>query len=336
MAFSAQRPRSSSRPSTLCVLTTIWFCGLFGNHRHRHHHPLTVVAFAWQPSSQNPHDIFRVECPVQDDTTLQRYFQATTASSNSIGPKEGNELYQSEKTPSSLSFWAAVYKRTQTQIVSLEIQNNDEYYYDTNRNNEEQYSYYSTSSSFSTESMLFVPPANQKDDIPIAIGRLGPAAKEFPGRYLLDCWQCRLPKEKNVVVDEFSPEGETVSEHTMALEAVLDALLERHLSRESPGTSLFEGAIRTKATLVSAPLLERRGFVPIEELQSDMTTHISSLDACLHHYASSKKNHKKSSRLVSLLGSLDRNQEYEQAKIWQDMDSQQKEDFNPWGNFNTL
>jgi hypothetical protein len=95
--------------------------------------------------------------------------------------------------------------------------------------------------------------------------------------FLLDCMRCVLKKEDS----DASCEGS--SEHAEALCVAIDTLLEYYLETLQPNQ--FEGAIRTKATLVAAPLLERRGFVPVQTLRPDMASHVSSLDQCLSWYA---------------------------------------------------
>jgi hypothetical protein len=52
-------------------------------------------------------------------------------------------------------------------------------------------------------------------------------------------------------------------------------------SESSLKAALFEGTLRTKATLYSGKILEQRGFGPVEELSKDMATHISRYDAVL-------------------------------------------------------
>jgi hypothetical protein len=95
--------------------------------------------------------------------------------------------------------------------------------------------------------------------------------------FLLDCMRCVLKKEDS----DANCEGS--SEHAEALCVAIDTLLEYYLETLQPNQ--FEGAIRTKATLVAAPLLERRGFVPVHTLRPDMASHVSSLDQCLSSYA---------------------------------------------------
>lgn len=48
---------------------------------------------------------------------------------------------------------------------------------------------------------------------------------------------------------------------------------------------MFDGAIRTKATMHQNKLLEERGFKEVDVLSRDMATHISCLDASLIKYA---------------------------------------------------
>lgn len=80
--------------------------------------------------------------------------------------------------------------------------------------------------------------------------------------------RCILVKEKT----DASCDGG--SEHTEALATAIDALLHHYLVNmmEEANEGGFEGTIRIKAALLSAPLLEDRGFRAVTELQTDMVT----------------------------------------------------------------
>ena len=142
---------------------------------------------------------------------------------------------------------------------------------------------------------------------PVAVARLRPA-EDQENLYVMDCMRCMLKKEKR------DPACDGGSEHCEALAVAIDALLQHHLANEGS----FEGAIRTKATLTSGPLLEDRGFVEVTTLQRDMASHTSSLDACMEKYAQrsvstdtakSPGSRQRALEIVSLLGRLDREQE---------------------------
>jgi hypothetical protein len=142
------------------------------------------------------------------------------------------------------------------------------------------------------------------------------------------------------------------SEHAEALCCAIDALLLHHLTTETTDASVrnatvpvFEGVIRTKATLVSGVLLEQRGFQPVEKLDRDMATHISSLETCLEQYAKRtleapiKSNAQASVALqiLSKLGLLDVKEEMQAAsklmKEEQDKDNTRRDnddDYDPW------
>jgi hypothetical protein len=164
----------------------------------------------------------------------------------------------------------------------------------------------------------------QQQQAPVAVARLRPST-DMEGCTILDSMRCVLKKENT---DAACDGG---SEHTEALAVGIDALLLHYLSENSR----FEGAIRTKATLVAAALLESRGFVPVQELSKDMTTHVASLDSCLERYAERTMSAKSPGALqraldiVSCLGRLNRQEDYKAAQQ-QQQDNQEEEDFDPW------
>ena len=48
---------------------------------------------------------------------------------------------------------------------------------------------------------------------------------------------------------------------------------------------VFEGTVRTKATLFSSKLFEQRGFKEVETLSKDMATHVSNYESYFESYA---------------------------------------------------
>lgn len=173
--------------------------------------------------------------------------------------------------------------------------------------------------------------------------------------FIMDSMRCILVKETTDV----SCDGG--SEHTEALATAIDALLHHYLvhimennnknnehdliaAASSTGNTFgFEGSIGTKATLVSAPLLEDRGFRPVTKLTQDMLTHTSSLDDCLERFAaravaiqSPAGPRKRAMDIVSRLGRIARSDDLERARLRRleqetptDSDEEEKP-YNPW------
>jgi hypothetical protein len=167
---------------------------------------------------------------------------------------------------------------------------------------------------------------------PVAVARLRPSNDNYFGSYVMDSMRCILKKEN------MDPACDGGSEHCEALSIAIDTLLQQHLSQT---TSDFQGKIRTKATLMSGPLLEDRGFEPVTTMQKDMASHVSSLDACLEKYAErsistsvakSPGSRQRALEIVSLLGRLDRDQEmqHDQQRRAGDDD---EEPTDPWAGF---
>lgn len=195
------------------------------------------------------------------------------------------------------------------------------------------------------ESSTASPPAssimsNNSNLSPVAVARLCPSA-DFPGTWTLDNMRCSLKKETQ---DESCEGG---SEHKEALSVAIDALLLQYLSSISSSNNnsqqrTFEGAIRSKATLVGASLLEERGFQPVEELSKDMATHISSLDGSMEAFAEkyvqsmTTKNQgarDRAEKILSMLGRLDRDKDLQQAQDKKKDDGDQgndEDDYDPW------
>jgi hypothetical protein len=166
---------------------------------------------------------------------------------------------------------------------------------------------------------------------PVAVARLRPA-EDSASCFVLDSMRCILIKEKT----DTSCDGG--SEHTEALATAIDALLHHYLVSIMDESIGFEGAIRTKATLMSAPLLEDRGFRPVQELQKDMVTHTSSLDDCFERFAarsvsSSSKSpgaRQRAINIVSQLGRINRASDLERAQQLINQKDDEGEQYDPW------
>jgi predicted amidophosphoribosyltransferase len=141
------------------------------------------------------------------------------------------------------------------------------------------------------------------------------------------------------------------SEFTEALSVAVDSLVLFHLQSQQQQQQqqqnnnndknpvIFEGTLRTKATLFSSKILEERGFEPVEELSQDMATHISKYDACLEHYArrsiqSSSSTRDRALQIVALLGRLDPEVQQEAAKKKKTnvLDDGGEDEYDPWAN----
>ncbi|GAX23172.1 hypothetical protein FisN_39Hh032 [Fistulifera solaris] len=166
---------------------------------------------------------------------------------------------------------------------------------------------------------------------PVAVARLR-RSEDFEEVWVMDYMRCALKKEDT---DTTCDGG---SEYLEAISVAIDTLLQHHLQT----AKCFEGAIRTKATIHSGPLLEDRGFVPVATLQKDMASHVSSLDACLEKYAGrsvatdvakSPGSRQRALEIVSMLGRLNREQDMKQARDRNDRysnGSPEGENYDPW------
>jgi hypothetical protein len=160
-----------------------------------------------------------------------------------------------------------------------------------------------SSSSIETRTSLGV-----EQPAPVAVARLAPS-DDHPGLWVMDCMRCALRKE------DTDPACDGNSEHNEAIATAIDTLLEHYLGF----CDRFDSAIRTKATLFSAGLLEERGFEPVTTLQRDMASHVSSLDKCLERYAArsvstiskSPGARQRALNIVSLLGQLNREKDWQ-------------------------
>jgi hypothetical protein len=224
----------------------------------------------------------------------------------------------------------------------------------------------SSSASFlsQTRSLLEIP---SNDTPPVAVAQLRPSP-DFDNCYVLDSLRCSLKKED---MDETCDGG---SEFLEALSVAVDSLVLHHLQQlvstttatkkeqetDIVSSAVFEGTLRTKATLFSGKILEQRGFEPVEELCKDMATHVSRYEACLHQYATrsiptsapgNDKQQKSKTKgkgsfppssvtagardralqIVALLGQLDPELQRQAAKENQGNNG---EEYDPWANIN--
>lgn len=171
---------------------------------------------------------------------------------------------------------------------------------------------------------------------PVAVARLR-RSEDFEEIWVMDYMRCALKKENT---DTTCDGG---SEYLEAISVAIDTLLQHHLQT----ATFFEGAIRTKATVHSGPLLEDRGFVPVTKLHKDMASHVSSLDACLEKYAGrsvatdvakSPGSRQRALEIVSALGRLNREKDIKQARERRERynDNQEGENYDPWAGMKRL
>lgn len=168
---------------------------------------------------------------------------------------------------------------------------------------------------------------NQK---PIAVGRLRPLDRQKKNSgWMMDCMQCSLKKETQ------DPNCDGGSEYTEAIGISIDELIKHHLSVRNDLE--FSGAIRCKGTLVSAKLLEARGFVEVEKLGNDMASHVSSSSALFKYSerlcdpqsvsANNPQIRDRTLKIVSLLGKYD---EEKQQGVVEDDDSEAADEYDPF------
>lgn len=268
---------------------------------HKSHRPLatcigilltclaTVQAFSSSDNSNpkntptlNLFDRFRAVCPA-DISCIEQFDPSLVSKQN----QEEDDYDQNLPT-----VWVAVYRSSNNQPSVLvkdeflqamrsatNVRNLDVSMDDTNK-----------SAGFlegsSTKGVGF---AKTQQTKPVAVARLVPSADDNhkdEGVYVLDSMRCILKKENT------DTDCDGGSEHTEAIAIAIDALLEHYLSspqlksvRTQDSKRGFDGAIRTKATLVSARLLEDRGFAPVQKLERDMATHVSNWNTCMERYA---------------------------------------------------
>jgi len=175
---------------------------------------------------------------------------------------------------------------------------------------------------------------------PVAIARM--RNSDDGNIWFLDSIRCCLNKEKT----DSSCDGG--SEYTEAIAVCIDSLLLHHLRRTVPLSSskcCFDGVLRCKGTLTSGPLLDARGFVPVTELDREMTTHVSSLHSAISMYASrgaafgdsavakSPGARDRALQILSLLGQLDPKIEADAATaIQKKQNPDNDDDYDPWSN----
>jgi hypothetical protein len=165
---------------------------------------------------------------------------------------------------------------------------------------------------------------------PVAVARLTPSL-DFDDCWLVDNMRCMLKKE------DTNPDCDGGSEHMEALSVAIDSVLIHHLTQRKDAP--FDGAIRTKATIVSGPLLEQRGFREVTSLSRDMCSHVCDLDACMDSYASRAIStvakgpgaRERAVQICSLLGRIDREKDLkasaDAAKANGEGDD---DDYDPW------
>lgn len=146
-------------------------------------------------------------------------------------------------------------------------------------------------------------------ETPVAVGRL--RKLQLKQKWVMDSLRCSLKKEH---MDDKCDGG---SEHVEAISVCVDELLLHFLKQKQP-PKIFEASIRCKATLVSGPILENRGFSPVQKLSRDMATHVASLEGSLGSYATRASDvtgavwnggpliRDRTLQIVSLLSSLER------------------------------
>lgn len=173
----------------------------------------------------------------------------------------------------------------------------------------------------------------QLSESPVAVARLTKSS-DFDNCWVLDNMRCILKKE------DTNADCDGGSEHTEALSVAIDSVLIHHLTNNRNCDEFhFDGAIRTKATLVSAPLLLLRGFKEVTSLSRDMATHTCSLDACMESYANRAVStaakgpgaRERALQICSLLGQLDREKDLRSSAA---KASEEKDDYDPWAGAN--
>lgn len=298
--------------------------------------PLAFSLAASSDVAYSLFDRFRAACPADPSHVLQ--FDPTLV----VVPAVTGD--PNEKDESASSIWVAVYRFSNNKPSVLV---RDEFLRamrsatdtrNTNNNNNEVVldrggTMSTTTAGASTSSPLIeinaaatrrgtVPPL-----APVAVARLS-RSSHHEGAWLLDCMRCVLKKEDT----DSTCDGN--SEHNEAISVAIDALLEHYLSV----CDRFEGAIRTKATIYSASVLEDRGFEPVKQLEMDMATHVSSLDACMERYAArsistlskSPGARKRALNIISLLSRLNRDEELKVARRNKVQEESDREDYDPW------
>ena len=262
------------------------------------------------PSVNTVNDRFRTVCPA-DIETIRRY------SSSLIKSEDDKE-----------AVWAAVF-RTSNNKPSVFVK--DEFL----QAMRAAVDPVETASSFQIDDATlqgaFETPASSSKEAPVAVACLRPST-DFADCWVLDSMRCILKKE---TLDASCDGG---SEHTEAISAAIDSLLVQYLSKAVKEGRRFDGAIRTKGTLVGGALLEARGFAEVETLQKDMATHVSSLDACMEKYAErsvdldtkSPGARQRALTIVSFLGRLNREDDLKASREALNDAENDDDDYDPW------
>lgn len=290
-----------------------------------------IFAFSTPNNGKNNHatytlfDRFRAICPADPSWVAQ--FDASLIDNNNVnvgdGDSNNNNDEQAQKEASKV-VWVAVY-RSNNNKPSVLIKDS---FLQAMKSATDSVS---TSLSASDPALLnsFEMGRGVTKEAPVAVARLIPS-EDFGDTWILDSMRCVLKKENT---DESCDGG---SEHTEALTTGIDTLLLHYLSSLNVDTNRFEGAIRTKATLVSAILLEDRGFREVSKLTRDMATHISSLDVCLEQYATravdtvakSPGAQQRALAILSHLGRIDREADLRASQKQDEENSD--DDYDPW------
>eukprot|EP00586_Coscinodiscus_wailesii_P014821 CAMPEP_0172498262 /NCGR_PEP_ID=MMETSP1066-20121228/111382_1 /TAXON_ID=671091 /ORGANISM="Coscinodiscus wailesii, Strain CCMP2513" /LENGTH=289 /DNA_ID=CAMNT_0013271479 /DNA_START=127 /DNA_END=996 /DNA_ORIENTATION=- len=194
-----------------------------------------------------------------------------------------------------------------------------------------------TSNALASETSPQISPLieTSSSETPVAVARLRRLDEsEQAPCWILDSMRCSLKKE------EQDPDCDGGSEHSEAIAVCIDELLLHYLKRRNDG---FSGAVKCKATLVAAPLLEDRGFEPVGELCSEMTTHVANLENSLVKYAervadvgSASMGPRARGRALEILGLLGQLDVKEERRRIEDEipDDQDSADDDPWASAN--
>jgi hypothetical protein len=303
-------------------------------------------------------DRFRTICPasieaiclfdpklISDDSNLDEYAGTTwvavfRSNNNQPGVFLRDELFQSMMTSVTNAVMPTTVPTSTTNTVTSKIKSPSLEFLSTTGSNESPTLEHTT---------------GLKAMKPVAVARLrrryDTEGDESSYYYLLDSMRCMLKKES---MDASCDGG---SEHTEAIAIAVDTLLRHYLTTNKQqeiqneqsinNMPIIEGTIRTKATLVSAPILEERGFVEYSSNKVfSLTTHVSSYDKCFQFYAdrsvvstiSSPLIRQRSIDIVSLLGRIDRTTEYaaanardqQQNSIGKSNGAADDTDYDPW------
>lgn len=260
-----------------------------------------------QGSVNSLFDRFTTVCPA-DPSVIKRY-------SNSLIDSDGSQEDQ--------AVWAAVF-RTNNNAPSVYVK--DEFLQAMRAAVDPIETASSLHIDSNVQSSIETPESKES---PVAVACLRPSPV-YDGCWVLDSMRCILKKESQ----DASCDGG--SEHTEAIAAAIDTLLIQHLVKAVEDGRRFDGAIRTKATLISGTLLEDRGFEEVQTLHKDMATHVSSLDLCMQKFAErsvdldtkSPGARQRALSIVSYLGRLNRQAELEASK--KASDNAEEDDYDPW------